>query len=329
VAAAALVLAIGVLFARRLSGSISGLAEAASRIATGDYNLRVPEPRSQDEVRELTQAFNAMAASLKDREERLSQTNLDLERTNEKLQRLNANYMDMLGFISHELKNTLGVIYTSALTLEKGLAGPLSEPQATLVKGISRSIQSAVSMTRNYLDLARIEKAELSTEAKTLEMAEDVIRPVVEEFSPAALERGMVLERDFRGPVWILGDRALLRVVLRNLLSNAIQYGRRGGVIRIGAWQENGIAYLEVWNQGDGLAPDQMERLFEKFLRFHREGEAERKGTGLGLFISREIVRKHGGEIGVRSQQGEWISFLVSLPAQETKDDAVAPSSSR
>jgi two-component system NtrC family sensor kinase len=329
VAAAALVLAIGVLFARRLSGSISGLAEAASRIATGDYNLRVPEPRSQDEVRELTQAFNAMAASLKDREERLSQTNLDLERTNEKLQRLNANYMDMLGFISHELKNTLGVIYTSALTLEKGVAGPLSEPQATLVKGISRSIQSAVSMTRNYLDLARIEKAELSTESKTLEMAEDVIRPVVEEFSPAALERGMVLERDFRGPVWILGDRALLRVVLRNLLSNAIQYGRRGGVIRIGAWQENGIAYLEVWNQGDGLAPDQMERLFEKFLRFHREGEAERKGTGLGLFISREIVRKHGGEIGVRSQQGEWISFLVSLPAQETKDDAVAPSSSR
>lgn len=314
VAAAVLVLAIGVLFARRLSGSISRLAEAASLIATGNYDLRVPEPLSQDEVRDLTLAFNAMAASLKDREERLSQTNLDLERANEKLQQLNANYMDMLGFISHELKNTLGVIYTSAKTLEKGLAGPLSEPQAILVKGISRSIQSAVSMTRNYLDLARIEKAELSLEPRPLDMVEEVIKPVLEELSSAASEKGMLVQESIRGPIVLTGDPALLRVVVRNLLHNAIQYGRTGGLISLQASLENGKVHLEIWNEGEGLSPQQMEHLFEKFVRFHKDKTSERRGTGLGLFISREIVRKHGGEIQVNSEQGKWTTFLVTLP---------------
>lgn len=314
-AAAVLVLAIGVLFARRLSGSISRLAEAASLIATGNYDLKVPEPHSQDEVKDLTLAFNAMAASLKDREERLSQTNLDLELANEKLKRLNANYMDMLGFISHELKNTLGVIYTSAKTLEKGLAGPLSEPQATLVKGISRSIQSAVSMTRNYLDLARIEKAELSVEPRPLDLVEEVIKPVLEELSSAASNRGMVVQESIKGPIGLVGDAALLRVVVRNILHNAIQYGQTGGLIRLQASLENGKVHLEVWNEGEGLSPHQMEHLFEKFVRFHKDKTSERRGTGLGLFISREIVRKHGGEIQVSSEQGKWTSFLVTLPA--------------
>lgn len=314
VAAAALVLAIGVLFARRLSSSISSLAEAASRIAAGDYGLQVPEPSSQDEVRALTRAFNLMAASLKDREDRLRQTNAELEKTNQSLQRLNANYMDMLGFISHELKNTLGVIYTSSRTLEKGLAGPLGQPQATLVQGISRSIQSAISMTRNYLDLARIEKAELSLESRPLELVEEVIKPVLEELSSASSEKGMVIEESIRGPISLKGDSALLRVVVRNLLHNAIQYGRKEGLIRLKAQVENGKVHLEVWNEGEGLSPDQMERLFEKFVRFHKENTSERRGTGLGLFISKEIVTKHRGEIRVNSEQGKWTCFLVSLP---------------
>lgn len=315
VAAALLVLAIGVLFAGRLSGSISRLAEAASRIADGDYAMEVSEPASQDEVMALTRAFNRMAASLKDREDRLRRTNAELEKTNQSLQRLNANYMDMLGFISHELKNTLGVIYTSSRTLEKGLAGPLSEAQATLVEGISRSIGSAISMTRNYLDLARIEKAELFLDSRPLELVEEVIGPVLEELSSAASEKNMVLQERLKGPICLTGDSALLRVVVRNLLHNAIQYGRKGGLIRLEASEENGKVRLEVWNEGEGLSPDQLERLFEKFVRFHNEKSSERRGTGLGLFISKEIVRKHGGEIRVSSEQGKWTSFQVTLPA--------------
>ncbi len=315
VAAASVVLAIGVLFARKLSGSISSLAQAASRIAEGEYDMHVPEPATQDEVRALTRAFNQMAASLKDRQERLRQTNMQLESINESLQRLNANYMDMLGFISHELKNTLGVIYTSSRTLEKGLAGPLSQPQSTLVQGISRSIQSAISMTRNYLDLARIEKSELSLEVRPIDLAEEVIRPVLEELCSAASEKAMVIQQSIEAPLALKGDASLLRVVVRNLVHNAIQYGRKGGLVRIEARKQGDQVHLEVWNQGQGLSPEQMERLFQKFVRFQIEKSSERRGTGLGLFISKEIVTKHGGQIEAKSKKGKWTSFLVSLPA--------------
>jgi len=316
VAATLLVLAAGALFARRLSNSVTRLAHAASRIAQGDYSVSVPEPSSQDEVRDLTISFNSMAASLKDREEKLRQANCALEAANRNLQRLNANYLDMLGFISHELKNTLGVIYTSAMALEKGLAGPLSPAQMTLVEGIARSIQSAVSMTRNYLDLAKVEKGELSPKFAPLEIVEDVIVPVIRDLSPALSEKAMVMEQQLAGPINVVGDAGLLRIVVSNLLGNAIRYGRNGGKIRVRAEQSDDILEIEVWNEGEGLSPEKLEKAFEKFVRFHDEKSSERRGTGLGLFISREIVRGHGGEIVAKSESGKWISFTVKLPVR-------------
>ncbi len=316
VAATLLVLAAGALFARRLSNSVTRLAQAASRIARGDYSISVPEPTSKDEVRDLTISFNAMVASLKDREEKLRQANCALEAANQDLQRLNANYLDMLGFISHELKNTLGVIYTSALALEKGLAGPLSQAQATLVKGIARSIQSAVSMTRNYLDLAKIEKGELYPKFAPLEIVEDVIVPVIRDLSPALSEKAMVLEQKLTGPLNTVGDADLLRILVSNLLGNAIRYGPKEGKIRVRVEQNNDVLEIEVWNEGEGLSPERLEKVFEKFVRFHDEKSSERRGTGLGLFISREIVREHGGEIVAKSEFGKWISFTVKLPVR-------------
>jgi nitrogen fixation/metabolism regulation signal transduction histidine kinase len=124
---AIIVLIVGFIFARQLTGSLSRLANAAGRIAEGDLDMEVPEPSSDDEVRDLTYAFNIMATSLKDREESLQAANIELEHTNMSLQKLNENYLDMLGFVSHELKNTLGVIYTSARALDMGIVGTLSD----------------------------------------------------------------------------------------------------------------------------------------------------------------------------------------------------------
>ncbi len=314
---AVLVLAAGFIFARRLTGSLSRLAKGAGSIASGDLDLRVPEPRANDEVRDLTQAFNAMATSLRDRDERLRAANAQLERANASLQQLNANYLDMLGFVSHELKNTLGVIYTSARTLDAGLVGPLNEPQASLVRGISRSIQTAVTMTKNYLDLARIEKGDLRVDARDIDLVSDVVSPVLEEFATLMADRRVVLQNDFPEALPVAGDPALLRIVYKNLVGNALKYGREGGCIRLGCARENASLRLEVWNEGKGLSREQLSRLFGKFVRFHDERDTDRKGTGLGLFITKEIVEKHGGRIWAESQEGQWIRFLFTLPTGE------------
>ena len=313
VAAALVVLGLGLVFSRRLTGSMSRLADAAGRIAEGDLGLEVEPPSSDDEVRDLTLAFNKMAESLKDREERLRAAYAELENTNASLEKLNRNYLDMLGFVSHELKNTLGVIYTSARALDTGIVGPLSEAQSALVGGISRSIDTAVRMTRNYLDLAKIEKGELRVEFKSLDLPSDVVLPVLGDLKPLVDNRSMRVDNRMPDRLTVDGDVDLLRIVYKNFLHNALKYGRHGGVIRIGCAESGGFYTFEVWNEGEGLSADKLDRLFGKFVRLHRESDTTRS-TGLGLFITKNIIEMHGGSVRAESREGEWISFIFTLP---------------
>ena len=307
------VLAVGLLFSRRLTGSLSRLADAAGRIASGDLDLKVPEPSTDDEVLDLTRSFNAMASSLRDREEKLKKANTKLESANTSLQQLNGNYLDMLGFVSHELKNTLGVIYTSAHALDTGIVGPLTEDQAGLVSNISKSIDRAVRMTRNYLDLARIEKGELIVQPKEIDLTGDVVKPVVEELGQPIEENGMTLVNDLPASIPCSGDPDLLQIVFKNLLHNALKYGRENGKIRIGFSEEETKHRFEVWNEGRGLSPDEIALLFQRFVRLGDDVKGYRS-TGLGLFITKEIIEKHGGTIRAESQPGEWINFIFTLP---------------
>jgi two-component system NtrC family sensor kinase len=313
---ALVVLGLGVVFAHRLTGSLHRLAAAATKVSEGDLDLYVEEPRTRDEARDLTRAFNAMTASLKDREERLQAANEDLEHANSELQQLNANYLGLLGFVSHELKNTLGAVYTAACSLDAGLVGALSQAQARLAGSIRRSIENAVAMTRQYLDLARIEQGELRLEKAPLDLVNDVVRPVLDELAPALAEHRMTLRSELPEHVPLTADAALLRVVYKNLIDNALKYGREGGTIALRFGQEEGSCRLEVWNEGQGLPAQSLEQLFRKFVRFGERSALSPKGTGLGLFITREIVVKHGGSIRAESQQGQWMDFVFTLPAE-------------
>ena len=316
---------LGLVFARRLTRSLGRVTAATAGTAGGDLNLTVPEPHADDEVRDLTRDFNTMAASLRERDERLRQVNSDLAHANARLAKLNANYLDMLGFVSHELKNTLGVVYTAAASLDAGLVGDLTAPQARLAASISRSIRSAVQMTRNYLDLARIERGELRLNRRPIDIVADVVRPTLDELADAAANRRVTIESDLPDRAPLSGDAELLKVVYRNLIDNALKYGREGGTIRLGFERRDDVYHLEVWNEGDGLTPEQVDRLFQKFVRVHEGDSGRPKGTGLGLFITREIVRKHGGDMRADAGEGHWVAFRFTLPADAPGDDGAPP----
>lgn len=318
--AAVIVLALGLLFSRRLTGSISLLANAAGEITEGKLDMKVPEPSANDEVRDLTKAFNTMADSLREREERLTKTNTELNYTNRSLQLVNQNYLDMLGFVSHELKNTLGVIYTSANALSMASVGRMNPGQETLVGNIVRNIEKALTMTRNYLDLARIEKGELKVQRIAIDMRKDVINPVLEEFVDTIRERAATIENNLPESIPLKGDRELLQIVVKNLIDNALKYGRRGGTIRLNFEQMGSALRFEVWNEGEGLSEDQISQIFDKFVRFKKKPE-ETRSTGLGLFITKDIISKHGGEIRANSEKGRWVKFIFTLPSEPLEED--------
>ena len=182
-----------------------------------------------------------------------------------------------------------------------------------LVRNISKNINTAVTMTRNYLDLARIEKGELRVDRKGFDMIGDVIDPILEELKQALIEKDMTVAKDLPGAIPVEGDPALLYVAYKNLINNALKYGNRGGKIGLGFNQNKTYLRFEIWNEGKGLLPDQVSRLFQRFVRFSNNSETSRS-TGLGLFITKEIISKHGGDIWAESETGEWINFIFTLP---------------
>ena len=266
---ALLVVLVGLIFARRLTSAVEQLADGARRIAEGEPGLRVNEPDSDDELRDLTRAFNSMSHSIFDREERLKAARENLEQANAALERVNRNYLDMLSFVSHELKNTLGVIFTSARTLNAGLAGDLNENQGVLVKSIVGNIDNAVAMTRKYLDLARIEKGELEINPEAMDFIADVARPVLDELKAVIDHSGAPVQNELPDSLPLTGDPNLLRIAYKNLVDNALKYGQPAGLIRLGSQRDARILSIRGMERGAGtVGTEKLEKLFNKFVRF-------------------------------------------------------------
>jgi signal transduction histidine kinase len=110
------------------------------------------------------------------------------------------------------------------------------------------------------------------------------------------------------------GDEERLRMVLGNLLGNAVKYSPDGGVIRVGGWTEDDRATVYVSDQGVGIAPEDQDRVFERFYRVDNKLGRQTQGAGLGLYLAQAIVRAHGGQLGVESQPGRGSRFVFDLP---------------
>ena len=126
---------------------------------------------------------------------------------------------------------------------------------------------------------------------------------------------GIELERGDGGPALVEADRLMLLRVVNNLLSNAIKHAPAGSAVRLATRREEHRVALAVIDRGPGIAPEQAERLFERFSPLARDKHSRDEGTGLGLSIARQLVELHGGTIRVRSAPGEGAAFEVLLPA--------------
>jgi len=314
----AAVLVISYLLSRDLSEPIKRLVKATTRIARGQLQYILEKekeyPKIEElpclEIQELTRNFNRMTAALHKRE-------TELKEANEELKQINRNYMEILGFVTHEIKNKLGIIMGSAYNLKGGVVGRLNEGQKKMINILLRNAERLNVMIKNYLDLSRIERGELRVDKEEVDFKEDILEPVLDEFKGEVESSSMRLIVDVPSPSKLKADLDLLRIVMENLISNAIKYGRKGGKIKIKVKKEDNIWKINVWNEGEGIPEDEIDKLFTKFTRL-RSGEKirEEQGSGLGLFITKEIIQKHGGKIWAESEEGKWANFIFTLPLE-------------
>lgn len=302
--------------AGRLAAPIHKLVEASHRIHQGERPQPVPVHSSCIEVERLVGSFNEMATALTEREDRLKAAKTELEQTNESLKAINRNYMETLGFVSHELKNPLSTMMNYVYLLKGSFIGPVNEKQQRAISVLEANTKRLVEMVRHYLNLSRIENGELQPMLARVLLHEDVIHPLLETMLPDFEAHRIKFDNRLAPDIALHADVNMVREVFENLLSNAVKYGREGGTLSMNAVRTDGLYRFAVRNDGEGIPLDKVDKVFQKFSRLNTQTQRQQKGTGLGLFVTRAIVEAHGGTIEVESHPDEWIEFRFTLPAE-------------
>ena len=310
-----LVIFLAYFITRSITRPIGELVKATEVIAGGDFSHEVPT-QSKDEVGHLAVSFNRMTGTLR-------ATMEELYVLNTKLQDLNRHYLEMVGFITHELNQPMGVLKGYLILLQDESLGPLASlKQKQAISTMLRNVNALINMIQKYLQLGRIESGRMEINKTRIWVFREALAPVLEDEKKQLDMRKMevVLENEeaFR-KVEAVADPVLLRIVFSNLIGNALKYGREGGRIWCGMRDESGECLFYIKNEGRGIPTDKLAMVFEKFARLEGELERHRRGTGLGLFNAKVIVEKHGGRIWAESEEGTWANFLFTLPKEEKR----------
>ena len=228
-------------------------------------------------------------------------------------ERLSRAKSEFLSRMSHELRTPLNAVLGFAQLLAGDTAEPLTPRQHERVQELRRGGAHLLELINDVLDLARIEAGTLRLQPQAVAL-DCVVRECEALVAPLLLQHGVQLLVQGPEPRHVLADPTRLRQVVLNLLSNAAKYNRRGGTARL-VWADAGERLrLEVHDEGAGLTPAQQARLFSPFERLGAEhGPVE--GTGIGLALSKWLVERMGGAIGVCSSPGAGSCFWVELQA--------------
>jgi two-component system, OmpR family, sensor histidine kinase BaeS len=292
--ATALVTAIvvSVALATRVANPVARLAEAARRIAGGQYSERV-SVEGADEVADLADSFNHMSSSLEATERRRVQ---------------------LVGDVAHELRTPLSTIDGYLEALEDGVMPPTAETFALLRAEAGR-------LTRLVGDLSELWRAEahqLPLHLASVEVS-GVVDEVVRRFAGVATQASVTVRVEGARGHHARADRDRLVQILGNYLSNAVRHAPAGSSIAVRTRRSSGMVEIAVVDRGRGLSPEEASRVFERFHRLDPARSRREGGAGIGLAIARALAEAMGGRAWAESPGiGRGASFLVALPAVDT-----------
>lgn len=213
---------------------------------------------------------------------------------------------DLLAEVAHELTNPLVIAKGFAATL---LDHPdLGADGRQAAAAIDRNVRIALQLLTNYRDAARPGDDPITLELEWVEVT-DLARRTVADLSPITDTHVIDVEHG-DGEVRVLADEGRLRQALFNLLSNAVKHTPQESAIHVRAWRDAGTATIEVADEGEGVAPDVADRIFEPRMR----GGGAPEGLGLGLYVAKRIARAHGGDLQLVPAEDHGAIFHLTLP---------------
>jgi len=288
--AGVLALALAALLTRQIVRPLRLLARGADRLAAGNLEHRVAV-NSHDELGKLAVSFNTMAANL---------------------ERNEAQRRSLLADVAHELRTPLSIIEGTADAMLDGVYD-LSADNVRVVKDQAQLLAKLITDLR---ELSLAEAGQFALAEEPTDMAE-LARRALQHHEATALAKGIRLTLDAPAALPLIpADPARLAQVLNNLIANALRYTPGGGTVSVAVRREATAARIvvRVADTGEGIAPDDLPHVFDRFFRADRSRARRSGGSGLGLAIARQIVAAHGGQIWAESAPGVGSTFSFALP---------------
>ncbi len=305
-ATAGIAVVLAVIFAVLIARPIRQLDQAIRQMGTADFTHAIEVNGPQD-LRYLGQRLEWLRSRLSELEEQQNR---------------------FLRHVSHELKTPLTAVREGAELLRDNVGGPLSPEQREIVRIVRENTLSLQKLIENLLTYHQTRAMEPQAVGPVL--LPELIGRVLKEHKLAAFARMITFETKL-APAEVLGDADKIRTIVDNLVSNAIKYSPRSGVIALELAVDQGFAVLDVIDEGDGVVPAERERIFDSFYQGKAPIEGRVKGSGLGLAIAREYVIAHGGRIEVRDRADgrRGAQFRLWLPTMGAVETAAKASPHR
>jgi signal transduction histidine kinase len=303
-----LAFALGLLLSDSVVVPLRKAQRRLAAIAAGDFAGHVEVP-NRDEIGALAADVNRMSE--------------ELQRLYEELETASRHKSDFLATMSHELRTPLNAIIGFSEVLHEQMFGELNERQLAYVDEVLEAGKHLLSLINDVLDLAKIEAGSMELERSQVAITE-VLRSAVSMHSERASRGGIELSLTTEPEeITISADGRRVRQIAFNLLSNAVKFTPAGGRVDVSARLDDGQVEVAVADTGAGIAPEELETIFEEFKQATDGKRAE--GTGLGLPLSRKLVELHGGRLWVESAAGNGSNFCFTLPVGPTEPTSVLP----
>lgn len=297
---------LGFIIAGTISRPLTDVVKATRKFSSGDFSHKVNTETEIAELNTLGSSFNEMADRIQEREKKLKESN-------DKLAALNQSYVDLISFVSHELKGILASATMNAYSVRDGYLGMVNFKQRKAIDSVTRNLDYLDATVKKFLNLGRIERGDLSVNKSEIDIREGVFDISIESLQTIAKKKNIKIENNVDSELKVNADADLVLVAANNLLSNAIKYGFEGGIIKIDSRDigDNKVE-IEVYNDSNPISDDQKDKLFKKFSRLENSETKKVKGTGLGLYITRKIIESHGGSIRLETKENG-NSFIFTL----------------
>ena len=266
---------------------------------------------SQFEKDSIVNIVNVIAVAL-DR----SVLDQQLKEANDKLKELDKQRTEFVSIASHQLRSPLTAIKGYSSLILEGSFGPISDKVKEAVDVVFQSSQKLVLVIEDFLDITRIELGKMKYEMNKVDLQE-IVSQVVNELRHSVESHDLELKyKPDTKKYWILGDKGKISQVVGNMIDNAMKYTKEG-TISVLVSNEKGNIRLMVKDTGVGIPPDIISKLFQKFARAKDASKVNITGTGLGLFVAKQIVDAHKGKIWAESEGlGKGSTFIVEFPVQ-------------